>query len=149
MCPDIIVHGHPHVAETRARLLIVRAYLRAHPVVATVDDEGVGTHGTIAAAAKDVRSRLIKEENFKENCVSDGVLEQFTSTWSGDPSVDAIVGGVLAQDVVRAITHAGKPIHNFFCFSTSDGGGWALPIAVVPSEDAIPAPAAAEAIELL
>ena len=44
-----------------------------------------------------------------------------------DPAVDAIVGGVLAQDIVRFISKKGRPIFNFFCFN---GAGWVLPLAM-------------------
>ena len=80
-----------------------------------------------ALAAKQV---LIKNHGFKERCVSDKLLEDFLRSRNGDPAVDAILGGVLAQDVVRSLSRRGKPICNFFCFSTVDGAGWTLPIAI-------------------
>jgi ubiquitin-like 1-activating enzyme E1 A len=39
------------------------------------------------------------------------------------PPISAAVGGVLAQEVLKAISGSGAPVHNFFCFDTRANAG--------------------------
>lgn len=39
------------------------------------------------------------------------------------PAVNAICGGVLANELLKAVSHKGEPVNNFFFFSLSDGAG--------------------------
>ncbi len=54
--------------------------------------------------------------------VPDDLVEEFLS---GDrlPAVNAICGGVLANEMLKAVSHKGEPINNFFFFALSDGAG--------------------------
>lgn len=40
------------------------------------------------------------------------------------PAVYAILGGVCAQDIIRALTHKEKPIHNLFVYDGIRGDGF-------------------------
>lgn len=83
----------------------------------------------LVSAALHAKRKLISEHGFREKCIDDEILTEFVTSQHGDPSVNAIVGGVWAQDIVRSLSHKGRPIFNFFCFSTTDDAGWVLPIA--------------------
>lgn len=39
------------------------------------------------------------------------------------PAVAAIVGGVLANDLLKAVAHKGEPLRNLFMYSLTDGVG--------------------------
>jgi hypothetical protein len=39
------------------------------------------------------------------------------------PPISAAVGGVLAQEVLKAVSGSGAPVHNFFCFDTRANAG--------------------------
>ncbi len=39
------------------------------------------------------------------------------------PPVNAVVGGVAANEVLKAISHKGEPVNNFFFYSLSNGVG--------------------------
>jgi ubiquitin-like 1-activating enzyme E1 A len=46
------------------------------------------------------------------------------------PPISAAVGGVLAQEVLKAISGSGAPVHNFFCFDTRASAGVIQPVGV-------------------
>ena len=39
------------------------------------------------------------------------------------PAIAAIVGGLLANEVIKSISHAEEPVCNFFCFDVLSGKG--------------------------
>ena len=39
------------------------------------------------------------------------------------PPVNAVLGGVLANEILKAVSHKGEPINNFFFFSLADNVG--------------------------
>mmetsp|Transcript_25759 Transcript_25759/g.61350 ORF Transcript_25759/g.61350 Transcript_25759/m.61350 type:complete len:316 (-) Transcript_25759:241-1188(-) len=39
------------------------------------------------------------------------------------PAVSAVLGGILAQEALKAVSRKGEPIRNFFFFSLEDGAG--------------------------
>ena len=39
------------------------------------------------------------------------------------PAVNAICGGVLANEMLKAVSHKGEPVDNFFLFSLTDSAG--------------------------
>jgi hypothetical protein len=39
------------------------------------------------------------------------------------PPINAVLGGVLAQEVLKAISGSGAPVHNFFFFDTRSNAG--------------------------
>jgi hypothetical protein len=48
------------------------------------------------------------------------------ASWTGGLPVCSVVGGILAQEVLKVTTQTGAPIHNFFIFSTDDYSGRSL-----------------------
>jgi len=50
-------------------------------------------------------------------------LELFLDTSIEMPAIAAIVGGLLANEVIKAISHAEEPTCNFFCFDVRSGKG--------------------------
>ena len=41
----------------------------------------------------------------------------------GQPAACSVLGGVLANEVLKAATHKGEPVRNFFFFGAADGAG--------------------------
>jgi ubiquitin-like 1-activating enzyme E1 A len=39
------------------------------------------------------------------------------------PAINAVVGGILANDLLKAVSKKGEPIHNLFMYSLADGVG--------------------------
>lgn len=39
------------------------------------------------------------------------------------PAVNAVVGGILANDLLKALSAKGEPLRNLFLYSISDGVG--------------------------
>jgi ubiquitin-like 1-activating enzyme E1 A len=39
------------------------------------------------------------------------------------PAVNAVLGGIAANELVKAVTAKGEPLNNFFFFSLTDGAG--------------------------
>jgi len=44
--------------------------------------------------------------------------------------ISAAVGGMLAQEVLKAVSGNGAPVHNFFCFDTRSNAGAIQAVAV-------------------
>ena len=57
-----------------------------------------------------------------------GLRSVFSSAPGGtsvyDPSVSAVMAGIVSQDVVKVITGRGEPIHNVFHYDRLTGSGW-------------------------
>ena len=54
----------------------------------------------------------------------DKIPHVFASNVFGEVSpVCAIVGGVISQEIIKAVSHKDLPFNNFFFFSTIDGSG--------------------------
>lgn len=51
---------------------------------------------------------------------SSAALKELLAPAREVPAVDAILGGFLGNDVVRALSHSGVPTHNVLCFSMQD-----------------------------
>ena len=52
-----------------------------------------------------------------------GVLTDYVTYAEDMPAVNAVVGGVLANEVLKAVSYSGAPIKNMFFFSAHDGAG--------------------------
>ncbi|XP_039001386.1 SUMO-activating enzyme subunit 1B-1-like isoform X2 [Hibiscus syriacus] len=62
----------------------------------------------------------------KELCetnVPDALLERLLIGTSEFPPVCAVIGGILGQEVIKAISGKGDPLKNFFFFDAMDGKG--------------------------
>jgi ubiquitin-like 1-activating enzyme E1 A len=52
--------------------------------------------------------------------------------WNAEVSpVCAIVGGILAQELIKVVTGKDEPINNFFFYNGMDGGGF---VELIPSK---------------
>jgi hypothetical protein len=54
---------------------------------------------------------------------SAALLEAFLAGDSELPPVNAVLGGVLANELLKAVSRKGDPVNNFFFFCLSDGAG--------------------------
>ncbi|KAL5981485.1 SUMO-activating enzyme subunit 1B-1 [Asimina triloba] len=71
-------------------------------------------------------------EQWKEFCEAQSVnesqtpvklLERLLAGTREHPAVCAILGGILGQEVIKAISGKGDPLKNFFFFDAADGKG--------------------------
>ncbi|KAH0915652.1 hypothetical protein HID58_030098, partial [Brassica napus] len=53
----------------------------------------------------------------------DSLLERLISCTIEFPPACAIVGGILAQEVIKAVSGKGDPVKNFFYYDAQDGKG--------------------------
>lgn len=53
----------------------------------------------------------------------DDVLEQYAVGEAELPPVNGVVGGILANEILKAVSKKGEPLNNFFFFMLSDGIG--------------------------
>ena len=51
------------------------------------------------------------------------VLEELVTGDMELPPVSAVLGGVLANEVLKVVSHKGEPVNNFFFFSVMDNIG--------------------------
>ena len=58
-----------------------------------------------------------------ENFIADDALRVLLQAKMEIPAINAIVGGVLAQEVLKAVSHKGAPCANFFVFDCVSGQG--------------------------
>lgn len=70
---------------------------------------------------KDIIQKRLKQSQSKVK-VQDELVEEFLSN-DRLPAVNAICGGVLANETLKAVSHKGEPINNFFFFALLDGAG--------------------------
>ena len=52
-----------------------------------------------------------------------GMLTDYVTYDEEMPAVNAVVGGVLANEVLKAVSYSGAPLKNMFFFSAHDGAG--------------------------
>jgi len=82
------------------------------------------------AASDEDFERLRAEANARaaacgkpENFIADDALRALLPAKIEIPAVNAIVGGILAQEVLKAVSHKGAPCANFFVFDCVSGQG--------------------------
>ena len=69
-------------------------------------------------------NKLIKEEGITGN-LDIVALSSFLGQTEEMPAINAILGGVVANDVIKIVASKGEPIiHNLFLYSLFDGAGW-------------------------
>ncbi|GAB4814279.1 hypothetical protein N2152v2_001325 [Parachlorella kessleri] len=84
-------------------------------------------HGRAVAAADlpqlgDLLQRLCQSQKLDyAKLVDEQLLEAFTTCPDEMPAINAIVGGILANDVLKAVSKKGEPIRNLFMYSLADG----------------------------
>lgn len=70
-----------------------------------------------------LRKELCEAQSFSESQIPDPLLERLLSGRMEFPPVCAIIGGILGQEVIKAISCKGEPLKNFFYFDAMDGKG--------------------------
>ncbi|KAG6385952.1 hypothetical protein SASPL_154835 [Salvia splendens] len=85
------------------------------------------SRGEISAADLPKVQRLRKElcdaQSHAESQIPDALLERLLKGRTEFPPVCAIIGGILGQEVIKAISGKGDPLKNFFFFDAMDGKG--------------------------
>ncbi|XP_078160769.1 SUMO-activating enzyme subunit 1B-1-like [Carex rostrata] len=71
-----------------------------------------------------VRKDACEAQGLKESHLADSLLERLLAAGKMEhPAVCAILGGILGQEVIKAISGKGDPVKNFFYFDAADGKG--------------------------
>ncbi|GAU19511.1 hypothetical protein TSUD_77550 [Trifolium subterraneum] len=70
-----------------------------------------------------LKKELCAAQSLNESHVPDTLLERLVADTTEFPPVSAVIGGILGQEVIKAISGKGDPIKNFFYFDASDGKG--------------------------
>ncbi|KAM0934887.1 putative THIF-type NAD/FAD binding, ubiquitin-activating enzyme [Dioscorea sansibarensis] len=67
---------------------------------------------------------LCEAQSLSESHIPVALLEQLLTAGSREyPPVCAILGGILGQETIKALSGKGDPLKNFFYFDTADGKG--------------------------
>eukprot|EP00899_Mesostigma_viride_P028732 jgi/Mesvir1/9043/Mv21326-RA.1 len=71
-----------------------------------------------------MRDSLAAAQGLEPGVAPDSVLAEIAAAGVAEmPAVNAIIGGVMAQDVLKAVSGMGEPINNHFFFSVENGSG--------------------------
>ncbi|KAF7838788.1 SUMO-activating enzyme subunit 1A-like [Senna tora] len=70
-----------------------------------------------------LKKELCTAQSVNESHVPDNLLERLITNTTEFPPVCAIIGGILGQEVIKAISGKGDPLKNFFFFDALDGKG--------------------------
>ncbi|XP_019457647.1 PREDICTED: SUMO-activating enzyme subunit 1A-like [Lupinus angustifolius] len=70
-----------------------------------------------------LKKELCTAQSLNESHVPDTLLERLVTNTTEFPPVCAIIGGILGQEVIKAISGKGDPLKNFFFFDAFDGKG--------------------------
>jgi ubiquitin-like 1-activating enzyme E1 A len=65
------------------------------------------------------------------------------------PVMAAVVGGFLAQEVLKAVSLVGEPMQNVFVFNGADNVGKAFPVAMPKKTARVPSAATTSEFEVL
>ncbi|KAH6797167.1 SUMO activating enzyme 1B [Perilla frutescens var. hirtella] len=81
-----------------------------------------------------LRKDLCDAQSHDESRIPDSLLERLLEGRSEFPPVCAIIGGILGQEVIKAISGKGDPMKNFFFFNAMDGKGTIEDISEVETD---------------
>ncbi|PHT53896.1 SUMO-activating enzyme subunit 1B-1 [Capsicum baccatum] len=70
-----------------------------------------------------LRKEICEAHCLNESQIPDSLLRRLIASRTEFPPVCAIVGGILGQEVIKAISGKGDPLKNFFFFDAMDGKG--------------------------
>lgn len=70
-----------------------------------------------------LKKELCVAQSLNESRIPDSLLERLVTSAREFPPVCAIIGGILGQEVIKAISGKGDPLKNFFFFDATDGKG--------------------------
>ncbi|KAJ8752673.1 hypothetical protein K2173_005562 [Erythroxylum novogranatense] len=75
------------------------------------------------AAVLQMKKELCEAQSVSESHVPNALLERLLMGAREFPPVCAVIGGILGQEVIKAISGKGDPLKNFFFFDAMDGKG--------------------------
>ncbi|WZZ16026.1 hypothetical protein YC2023_109115 [Brassica napus] len=75
------------------------------------------------ATVLEIKKKLCEVNSVSESHIPDSLLERLISGTIEFPPACAIVGGILAQEVIKAVSGKGDPVKNFFYYDAQDGKG--------------------------
>ncbi|XP_010448500.1 PREDICTED: SUMO-activating enzyme subunit 1A [Camelina sativa] len=75
------------------------------------------------ARVLEIKKQLCEANSVSESLIPDSLLERLITGTTEFPPACAIVGGILAQEVIKAVSCKGDPLKNFFYFDGEDGKG--------------------------
>lgn len=78
-----------------------------------------------------LRNELCLAHSLNESQIPDSLLERLVVSTKEFPPVSAVLGGILGQEVIKAISGKGDPLKNFFFFDAVDGKGIIEDISVI------------------
>ncbi|XP_021690214.1 SUMO-activating enzyme subunit 1B-1 isoform X1 [Hevea brasiliensis] len=70
-----------------------------------------------------LKKELCEAQSMNESHIPNALLERLVMGKREFPPVCAIIGGILGQEVIKAISGKGDPLQNFFFFDAMDGKG--------------------------
>ncbi|KDP22598.1 hypothetical protein JCGZ_26429 [Jatropha curcas] len=76
-----------------------------------------------------LKKELCEAQSLNESHIPNALLERLVMGRTEFPPVCAIIGGILGQEVIKAISGKGDPLKNFFFFDAMDGKGMIEDIA--------------------
>lgn len=88
--------------------------------------EGRKTGETLVADLSGVlklKQEICEAHSLSESHIPDSLLKRLVTSTREFPPVCAILGGILGQEVIKAISGKGDPLKNFFFFDAMDGKG--------------------------
>ena len=84
-----------------------------------------GVAAADSAALHAARTALCTAEGLDDGAVHLQALEAYAASSEEMPAISAIVGGVVANDLLKAVAGKGEPlVNNLFLYSLVDGTGW-------------------------
>lgn len=97
--------------------------------------------------------RALQQQVFGEMGVDaaalpDEMLQAYAAYGSDMPAINAIVGGTLGNELIKAVGGRNEPVNNFFLFSLAEGGEGVVECLPRP-KPAAPAAAGSAAEEIL
>lgn len=82
------------------------------------------TSSSDLAAALKLRKAFCEAQSLNEAHVPTNLLERLLASGAEEfPPVCAILGGILGQEVIKAVSGKGDPLKNFFYYDVEDGKG--------------------------
>lgn len=90
------------------------------------DLKGRNSGDTSAADLPDIlklKKELCDSQSLAVSQIPDALVERLVAGKREFPPVCAVIGGILGQEVIKAISGKGDPLKNFFFFDAIDGKG--------------------------
>lgn len=85
-------------------------------------------HGRFATAADAeqlvaLKAAVCGEAGADPAALPDELLAAYAAEAGDMPAINAIVGGVLANELIKAVGGKGEPLNNWFLYSLAEGSG--------------------------